>query len=143
MEDSDNQSIKKIPGGAYLVFNAQLFPISKSITKIGRKLDNDLVLQDTTISRNHAEIHFSENQFILKDLGSSGGTFLNNRKISEGILFSGDIILLARIPVMFMFEGASLKSQSQITTGPLHLDDLNSLDEVKKSLSPEDEPENN
>lgn len=141
MEDSNNHPAEKIPGGAYLVFNAQLFPISKLVTKIGRKLDNDLVLQDTTISRNHAEIHFTENQFILKDLNSSGGTFLNNRKINEGILFSGDIILLARIPVMFMFEGASLKSQSQITTGPLRSEDLNSLEEVNESFSPEDEPE--
>ncbi|MDH5607705.1 MAG: FHA domain-containing protein, partial [Anaerolineae bacterium] len=88
MDKNDPLLVDNIPPGVYLVFNAQLFPISKAVTKIGRKLDNDLVLQDTTISRYHAEIHFEENQFVIKDLNSSGGTFLNNRKVSEGVLFS-------------------------------------------------------
>lgn len=121
-----NSSDSELPDGAYLVINTQVFPLKKRVTRIGRKLDNDLVLQDPTISRYHAEIVYEENQFLLKDLNSSGGTFLNNKKLEEGILFPGDIILLAKIPVMFMYEGASLKSQTGKSTGELNFDNLNS-----------------
>lgn len=118
-----------LPEGAYLVINTQVFPIKKQVTRIGRKLDNDLVLQDPTISRYHAEIVYQENQFTLKDLGSSGGTYLNNKKLAEGILFPGDIILLAKIPIMFMYEGASLKSQTGKDTGDLDSDKSTVADE--------------
>lgn len=128
---SGNPPTSELPDGAYLVINTQVFPLKKRITRIGRKLDNDLVLQDPTISRYHAEIVFAENQFTLKDLNSSGGTYLNNKKIAEGVLFPGDIILLAKIPVMFMYEGASLKSQTGKSTGELSFDNLNPETEVE------------
>ena len=137
MDKNDPLLVDNIPPGVYLVFNAQLFPISKAVTKIGRKLDNDLVLQDTTISRYHAEIHFEENQFVIKDLNSSGGTFLNNRKVSEGVLFSGDIILLSRIPIMFMSEGASMQTKSTLDTGELPLNQVKSLDAFEQSRKTE------
>ena len=89
---------------AYLIINAQIFPITKPLVKIGRKLENDLVIQDVLVSREHAEILYRDNQYFLRDLNSTGGTFLNNNKIDEAQLFSNDLILIANTPIMFILE---------------------------------------
>lgn len=104
---------------AFLVVNGTVFPLDKHVIRIGRNLENDLVLNHPTVSRFHAEIQFQENQFILVDKNSSSGTFLNNKKIAENQLFAGDIILFAKVPVMFMNEGASLMDNSDKRTGRL------------------------
>jgi pSer/pThr/pTyr-binding forkhead associated (FHA) protein len=108
-----------LPEKAYLVVHATVFPLNKKVITIGRNLENDLVINDPTISRYHAEIRYEDSQFILVDLDSSGGTYLNNRKIHNGVLFSGDIILFSKLPVMFMSEGATIKNQSGKRTGRL------------------------
>ncbi len=135
MLESDKSKSPLLPEKAYLVVNAQVFPINKEITRIGRNLENDLAINDPTISRYHAEIHYEDSQFLLKDLESSSGTFLNNRKIKEGVLFSGDIILFSKTPVMFMAEGASLKFQADQSTS--HLLD-NQVSETPHKDEPQD-----
>lgn len=132
MLEPDKSKSPTLPEKAYLVVNAQVYPINKNITRIGRNLENDLVINDPAISRHHAEIHYEGSQFLLRDLNSSGGTYLNNRKISEGALFSGDIILFSKTPVMFMAEGASIKFQADQSTGFL-------VDDQTSETSPKDE----
>jgi len=104
---------------AYLVLNNQIFHLHENVTKIGRKLDNHFVIQDPLISRNHAEIVFRDDNFFIVDLDSTGGTFLNNKKISESKLFSGDIILLANVPVLFVIDKKMVYSQGDVDTGTL------------------------
>jgi pSer/pThr/pTyr-binding forkhead associated (FHA) protein len=94
--------------GAYLVINNQVFPLSKKVTAIGRNLENDLVIQDYLVSRSHAEIRLEKDKYYLYDLDSTGGTFLNQKKISKSLLYSGDIILLSSVPVMFVENTTSL-----------------------------------
>jgi pSer/pThr/pTyr-binding forkhead associated (FHA) protein len=121
----DNRSRLQAPGlpeKAYLVVNARLFHLDKEIITIGRNIENDLVLNDLAVSRHHAEIRYEDSQFLLIDLGSMGGTYLNNHKVTKGVLFSGDIIVFSKIPVMFMNEGASIKDQSSRRTE--HLDKI-------------------
>jgi pSer/pThr/pTyr-binding forkhead associated (FHA) protein len=116
MENKPKFSSPKLPEKAYLVVNARLFHLDKEIIRIGRNIENDLVLNDPAVSRFHAEIRYEDSQFLLIDLGSSGGTFLNNQKVTTGVLFSGDIIVFSKLPVMFMSEGASIKSVSRERT---------------------------
>lgn len=115
--------------GAYLVINNQIFPIQKDVTRIGRKLDNDLVIQDPLLSRHHAEIRLVEDKFRLFDLDSTGGTFLNNKKVGESVLYSGDIILLANVPVMFVHDkkGASSTSENETDKLASRVDNQESL----------------
>jgi pSer/pThr/pTyr-binding forkhead associated (FHA) protein len=120
MDEKSESLSPDIQEKAYLVVNARIFHLDKEVIKIGRYLENDLVLNDLSISRYHAEIRFEESQFLLVDLNSSGGTYLNNKKITQGVLFSGDIIVFTRTPVMFMNEGASMKNQSMMMTGHLN-----------------------
>src|SRR5260370_11042019 len=49
---------------------------------IGRTLENDLVIEDTSLSRRHALIENFEGRFNLSDCGSSNGTFINGRPVT-------------------------------------------------------------
>ena len=105
--------------GAYLIVNSQIFQLNQSVTSIGRMLDNDLVIQEPLISRHHAEIHLDGDRYVIKDLNSTSGTFLNNKKVPNGVLYSGDIILLANIPIMFVDESTSISANAEEPTGKL------------------------
>lgn len=109
----------KIPKNVYIIVNTQVFPIQKGVTTIGRKLENDLVIQNALISRSHAEIKFEGGKFVLYDLNSTSGTFINNKKIDKSVLNSGDQILLANVPMMFMDESDSLTKGAEVKTGKL------------------------
>jgi pSer/pThr/pTyr-binding forkhead associated (FHA) protein len=61
------------------------FPIS-----IGRRDDNDLVINDPLVSRIHFTIFKNENQFYIADLKSMNGTLLNGLKINESLLLSNN-----------------------------------------------------
>ena len=104
---------------AYLILNAQAFPILKEITTIGRKLDNDLVIQDVLVSRHHAEVIQRDGAYFIKDKNSTGGTYLNNKRIKEAQLFSNDLILLANTPLMFIQEDQKFKEKSNTPTDSL------------------------
>lgn len=64
----------------------------KKITTIGKKKDNDIVIGDKTVSRNHLNIEATADSFLLKDLGSTNGTFINGMRVKEAFLSPGDII---------------------------------------------------
>ena len=115
-ETNHNDSKEK---GAYLVINSQIFPLNQTVTTIGRKLDNDLVIQDSLVSRVHAEIRFEDNRYHIYDNESTGGTYLNQKQINHGVLYSGDIILLSNVPVMFIDDSASLAVPTEDQTGNL------------------------
>lgn len=67
--------------------------------RIGRNADNDVVLNFPQVSRNHAEItRLSDNVWIIEDLGSTGGTFVNGRKVKKAAISPEDSILLASVP---------------------------------------------
>jgi pSer/pThr/pTyr-binding forkhead associated (FHA) protein len=94
----------------YLVVNNHIFPIDKEVITIGRKLENDLIIKDVLVSRKHAEIRFENDKYHIYDLNSTGGTFLNQKKVAKSILYSGDVILLANVPMMFIDDTAKRNS---------------------------------
>jgi len=66
--------------------------LNKNLTAIGKRENNDLVLADKTVSRNHLEIEYTSDSFLLKDMGSTNGTYLNGSKVKEAYLAPGDTI---------------------------------------------------
>lgn len=103
----------------FLVFNRQIIPLEKKITRLGRQLDNDIVFNEEFVSRLHAEIRFEEDKYVLYDNGSTSGTFVNSQKIDRCVLNSGDLIALASIQIMFVNNNARLVDRARGTTQSL------------------------
>jgi len=81
--------------------DAQLeeFSLDKDIIHIGRSTENDICIDNIAVSRKHAQIERKEGQaYVLRDLNSSNGTFLNGAQIdaTDHVLHDGDIIGLAK-----------------------------------------------
>ncbi len=66
------------------------FELEKPTLSIGRDVRNDIRLQDTEVSRRHAELRQIDGGFSIHDLGSSNGTFVNGTAISAHAMQSGD-----------------------------------------------------
>lgn len=67
---------------------------------IGRESSDGVSLHDASISRKHCKIDFQDDNFIITDLGSSNGTYLNKKKISNAVLKNSDKIKVGG----FLFE---------------------------------------
>lgn len=82
--------------------------LTKSVTTLGRALDNDIVIEDRRVSRYHAEIKLKAGRFCLRDLHSSNGTLINGQYITEAVLRDGDTLTLGETDVVFQTrEGQS------------------------------------
>ena len=71
------------------------FLLSAATTKIGRELNNDISLDDITVSRSHAVIT-NENGLRIKDLGSLNGTYINAIAVRDESLVDGDEIQIGK-----------------------------------------------
>lgn len=95
--------------------------IRKAITTVGRHGDADIVIDDPTISRRHAEITLSDDKYFLLDLGSTNGSFVNQHNIgtSEYRLTDGDEISFGLSQVTLTFRNTDLSDvmprESKIT----------------------------
>jgi hypothetical protein len=80
------------------------FNISKTLLSIGRGLDNDLVIDDARVSRHHAQVTFRHGHYLLRDLRSTNGTFVNNQPVEAVVLASGDLISIGGFELTFTQE---------------------------------------
>ena len=112
----------------FLIINQQITPLIRDVTRLGRQLDNDVVFQEESVSRNHAEIRCENGKYILHDLLSTSGTFVNNRRIERCVLNSGDLISLANVQFMFVNNNPRIAHASANPT---------------RSLPPEDQQQTN
>jgi hypothetical protein len=77
-------------------------PISGDTFRIGRHADNELMVADASISRFHAEIkHELNSRYVIRDLESLNGVYVNGRKARTAILSNGDLIELGDITLKF------------------------------------------
>jgi hypothetical protein len=87
---------------AFLVIEGKPpLPISQAVINIGRQTENDLVIDDPRVSRKHAQIRQSNGIYMIFDLGSTGGTFVNGQVITQHTLKPGDVVSLAGFPFIF------------------------------------------
>lgn len=77
------------------------FSISKTLLSIGRGLDNDLVIDDPRVSRHHAQITFRHSHYLLRDLRSTNGTFVNSQSVEAVVLAPGDIVSIGGFELVF------------------------------------------
>jgi pSer/pThr/pTyr-binding forkhead associated (FHA) protein len=70
----------------------QQIPI-RHLTKIGRAMECDISILEPVLSRQHAELVADDGKLVIKDLGSSNGTYVNGKKITEEQELKDDDIL--------------------------------------------------
>lgn len=90
--------------------------VGKNYWTIGRGSDNDFILQDHCISRNHAILQSTETgEFLLIDLGSRNGTFVNRRRVSIPVtLKNGDHITFGKTEVDFYCPPCDIQNQIEV-----------------------------
>ena len=104
---------------AFLIINTQVFPLPDTPITIGRNLTNQLVVSVSTVSRKHARIQRVGDHFVITDLNSTGGTFVNEKRIMKAVLKSGDSILLADTPLVFVENAPHLADRAEEITGSI------------------------
>ena len=93
---------ENIPENAFLIIEGvKVHPLNESVVNIGRRLENNLVIDDPRVSRNHAQLRAIKGRFVLFDLNSTGGTFVNGQRTSQTVLYPGDVISLAGVALIF------------------------------------------
>jgi hypothetical protein len=96
------EDFSKLPENAFLIVEGvKVFPLTLPVINIGRRLDNQLIIDDPRVSRNHAQLRAIKGRFVVFDLNSTGGTFVNGQRASQTVLYPGDVISLAGVALIF------------------------------------------
>ena len=83
------------PSGTHVI------PLESTPLTIGRGLNNDIILEDTRVSRHHAQLRYRARRFWIADLGSTNGTYVNDDQVAERSLRDGDTISLGGLELTF------------------------------------------
>lgn len=98
----DIEAGENIPENAFLIIEGvKVHALNQTVVNIGRRLENQLVIDDPRVSRNHAQLRAIKGRFVLFDLNSTGGTFVNGQRTSQTVLYPGDVISLAGVALIF------------------------------------------
>ncbi len=117
--DTDAPEDSCDPARAYLVIEGgRIFDLTKPRTYIGRALDNDLILDAPQVSRHHAVLERRFGRYVLRDLESTRGSWVNGFRVAEAVLQSGDVILLAGVEILYV-ESALRQHSGQGQTQPV------------------------
>jgi DNA-binding NtrC family response regulator len=79
--------------------------VTEGFAQLGSAPGNSLVIDDPTVSRFHAEVRIEENRVLVRDLGSTNGTFIDGVRIKEGFLRAGSRLKLGAAELRFELEG--------------------------------------
>jgi pSer/pThr/pTyr-binding forkhead associated (FHA) protein len=81
---------------------ACLFWLDQQVTSAGRHPDSDIVLDNITVSRRHAEFRLEGDKFRIVDMGSLNGTYVNRQRIESAVLTNGDEIGIGKFRMVFL-----------------------------------------
>jgi len=82
------------------------YPIEKDKIIIGRSKESDIVIQDSTVSRQHAQIEKTKEGFVVSDLGSFNGTIINGKSVSSVLLQHNDSVKIGSTILKFFAKKA-------------------------------------
>jgi pSer/pThr/pTyr-binding forkhead associated (FHA) protein len=85
------------------------FLLDTDVVSIGRSPESDVFLDDVTVSRKHAQILRSGNEFSISDMHSLNGTYVNSISVTNQLLRMGDEIQIGKFHALF-FGNSHVKS---------------------------------
>ncbi len=81
------------------------FDLKRSVSIIGRAGDCDFQIPLAVVSRRHCQISRKENRVVVKDLGSSNGTYLNNKRVLQAEVHAGDTLTVGPVVFTILIDG--------------------------------------
>src|SRR5450830_518718 len=78
--------------------------LTKDRTTLGRRLYNDVVIDNLAVSGEHAVLQMSGNEIYLEDLNSTNGTYVNGKAVRKQLLQSGDFVEIGRYNIKYVSE---------------------------------------
>jgi pSer/pThr/pTyr-binding forkhead associated (FHA) protein len=81
------------------------FLLDTEVTTAGRAPDSDIFLDDVTVSRRHAEFTRAAQGYLVRDVGSLNGTYVNRERIEEVLLGPGDEVQIGKYRLLFLTGG--------------------------------------
>src|ERR1043165_4118337 len=73
------------------------YPLGMNWVTIGRSEDNNFQIVEISVSSRHCEVRFRDNELTVRDLQSTNGTYIDGKKISEGVLRPGQKLRLGDV----------------------------------------------
>jgi hypothetical protein len=78
------------------------FGLRRGRNTVGRDPSQaDIVLEDETVSGEHARVQFEQGQFYITDLASTNGTYINNKRVQRQLLMDGDLVRFGSAELVF------------------------------------------
>ncbi len=115
----------------------QPFELKGRVVTIGRHPNNDISLLQESISRFHAKLELIGTKWVITDLNSSNGTFVNGERIATPrTLSEGDVVTLGRADFIFSYLSPEERQRAQkegTTPTPISSSGINLLDETSSS----------
>jgi pSer/pThr/pTyr-binding forkhead associated (FHA) protein len=85
---------------------------------IGRQHDSDIPVPAEEVSRHHARLQVTQEGVLVEDLGSANGTFINDKRVQNGILKPGEELRLDTVRFMLVAPGMDAKQQAAARAEP-------------------------
>ncbi len=116
--NSENEAEEAIPPNAFLIIEGvKIHPLTEAVINIGRRFENHVIIDDPRVSRQHAQLRAIHGHYVLFDLSSRSGTFVNGQRANQVVLYPGDEISLAGVKLIFSQNNPSLPDL--VDTSPL------------------------
>ena len=94
----------------------KVYPLDRAEAFVGRDLNNDIVINDPEISRRHSRLYAQGNGYVLEDLGSTNGTFVNGQRLlGPYVLRPGDTITFGE-RLNMVFESAEIDQDATMVS---------------------------
>ncbi|MEO6951438.1 MAG: FHA domain-containing protein [Polyangia bacterium] len=108
------ESIRLVAQGG--PFDGRVFPVIGECT-VGRATENQIVLDDPSLSRKHAQLRGQGRRLDVADLGSSNGTFVNGRKVGRATATPGDTVRFGELSFRIEDERGQGRAGGELTSG--------------------------
>ncbi len=81
--------------------------LTKDRTTLGRRPYNDIVIDNLAVSGEHAVLQMEGERFVIEDLNSTNGTYVNGQTVKKQALANGDTIEIGKYKIKFVLDGAA------------------------------------